>query len=407
MKAYRVAAVAALTTFALALPAVAEEVPSNAELFRMLKEQQKTIGQLKSELKQSRDELRKTQTAMRPGPTREAARASSDRAPAGPAMAGLSSNPYNANAAYTKAAPIAAPNTFTLSADVLWLKAGLGDTTFVLNGATGNNNPNGTALTNDPNDKAAFRLSAAYTFGDTGREIIAAWSHLNINQAATVAGPALWATVGRADFASNFEAYSGTATSSVGLNYDRIDLLLGEPLKWSDARFSFLYGLEYARIGVSEDYSFVSGGTTGTANYSSKLSGIGPQIGAKLDYDLIRNSSILPGTLGLNVMSTGSLLYAKTSSTALNSLGATTILNVTDQGTQRIVPAVHARAGLSYTFPIASGIHGQLSGGYEFNTYFGGITRQRYDDDVADGLSFRKYQNLDLSGPYGSLAVKF
>ena len=58
---FRPLVISAVGIIAMSVPALAEPVPSNEELFRMLKEQQQTIKELRNELKRSR-----TQTAAVP-----------------------------------------------------------------------------------------------------------------------------------------------------------------------------------------------------------------------------------------------------------------------------------------------------------------------------------------------------
>ena len=135
--------------------------------------------------------------------------------------------------------------------------------------------PNGTRVNNDPDYHGAFRVGAAYQNGMSNRKWMVNYTHLSELTTNNVSGNFLWATVGRADFASSFENYSGLASSAIDTRYDRVDLLASEPLKWFDLHFAFLYGLEYAKIKVDENYAFaVTAGNTGTVTSNSSFTGI-------------------------------------------------------------------------------------------------------------------------------------
>lgn len=399
-----VIAVAALMSAVVSVHA--EEGPSNAELFRMFKEQQKTIADLRAELRQARDEQRNTRSTLRRDvEAAKSAAKETGREAAREAMA--TGSPAQGSQLYAKAPamPVAA-NRFTVTGEYLALRAGVGDTGFVTSSPVTTTVPQGAGINNDPDFKSAYRVGVGYEFGGSNRAINAYYTHLSETSAKSVAGNFLWASLGRADFASGFENYAGTASSSIGIRYDRFDLLFSEPLKWFDARVALLYGLEYARIKVDEAYRYESAGALGTISNSSHVDGIGPQIGMNIDLDLIRNSSSAPGVLSVNAVSTASLLYGTSKVAQTQVLNTVTVLNVVDDSTKRVIPAFHARGGFTYSFPIMSYV-AALSAGYEFNTYIGAISRGLWQDDVADGLTTKKYENFDTSGPYANLKVKF
>jgi hypothetical protein len=397
-----VAAVAAVLLSSVS--AQAQDAPSNAELFRMLKEQQKTISDLRSELRQARDEQRTTRASVRREvETAKTVARETGREAAKEAMAAVA--PGQGSPVYKGPALPPAPNRFTVTGEYLALRAGVGDTGFVLNSPTTSATPQGALVNNDPDFKSAFRVGVGYEFGGSNRAINAYYTHLSETQTKNISGNFLWATVGRADLASAFENYAGTASSSISIKHDRFDLLFSEPVKWFDARVAMLYGLEYARINVDDNYTYV-GATTGTVANSSRYSGVGPQLGVSIDHDIFRNSSAMPGTLSVNAVATGSLLYGTHKVAQSQTVGGVTLLNVSDDDTKRVIPVVHLRAGLTHTFPIMSYV-GAISLGYEFNSYIGAISRGLWQDDVADGLTTKKFENFDTSGPYANLKVKF
>jgi hypothetical protein len=303
--------------------AYAEDVPSNAELFRMLKDQQQTIArqqQTIADLQRKQARYEQTASVRREPDSPRATAKEATRVSAPDVMAAHVP-------VYTKApaaSPVATPNRFTVTGEYLALKAGVGDTGFVLNAGVTSVTPIGTKISNDPDFNSAYRVGVGYEFGGTNRAINASYTHLGDTTNKAVAGTNLWATVGRPDLTSSFENYSGSATSSIRTSYDRVDVLFSEPVKWFDARVALLYGLEYAKIRVNENIAynnptFAGVGVFGSVSNSSSVEGIGPQIGASVDYDLLRGSSSIPGVLSVNAVSTGSILYAKAGTATVQS----------------------------------------------------------------------------------------
>jgi hypothetical protein len=312
-----------------------------------------------------------------------------------------------ANAGLAAADGNATANGVTASVDFLWLSPGLGDTYYVTNSPITTTFPNGVRENNEIDSEFAYRLALAYDLGPSNRRVRASYTHLDADNAEIVSGDFLWATVGRADFASGFENYAGTAASAIDLSYDSFDLLFSEPLKWSETRVSLLYGLEYADVELDELQTF-DALVIGTVSNTSDTDGIGPKVGFSLDWDLFKAAGGGPvdGQLSLNVLSTASLLLADSESSGVNVLDGTTILSVRDESTSRVIPAFHMRAGLAYDVWFSS-VKATVAAGYEFQSYVGAIGRTTYPDDVSDGLSNTEYENLDLSGPYAGLALKF
>ena len=295
---------------------------------------------------------------------------------------------------------------WAFSAGWLFLKPTLDNTYFALNSGSSTTFPNGTRINNELDYQSAFRVGAAYEFCDSKRVLQVNYTSLDASQSETVAGDFLWATLGRADFASAFENYAGTASSSLDLSYQRIDASFSQPWPVYKDNVYFRYGVEYANLDLREDYTYVSAGTTGTIAQESNTVGVGPEFGVGIDHALVPSNSWMPGALSMNMVTTASLLVGQSNGHVNNFLGVTPLLDVVDDNASRLIPALHARIDLNYDVCIGN-CQTTLTIGYEFHSYIRALTRVAFPDDVADGLSTNHYDNFDLHGLFASATVGF
>ncbi len=312
------------------------------------------------------------------------------------------------------------PDNWQVSGDYLYLMPTVDDTYFVLESAATTTFPNGERIQNNFGFHSGYRLGVEYSFCNPEREFQVFYSRLNMEQKKTVAGEFLWATVGRPDMTSSFENYQGTASSNLNLLYQRIDGLFSQQMiDSSGLTLSLTPGLEFAYLRLDEHYAYqVNTGALGVAIQKGKTWGVGPQMGFEFDYDLYKTpfsqqqtDSTAPKnparhTLSVEGFFSGSILASRSTASNYNSLTGVTLLDVKDQATWRVVPVLHARAGLNYA------VHWNrmglgLGAGYEFSTYIRGRTTTSFPDDVADGLCSTEYYNFDVQGLYVSAAFSF
>lgn len=306
-----------------------------------------------------------------------------------------------------------APGNWGVTGEYLYLLPTVDDTYFVTKSPSSTTFPNGRRENNDCKFYSGYRVTGVYTFCDCNcdREAVVSYAHLAGSQGKNVSGNFLWATRGRADFTSSFENYSGTADSRLGFNYERLDALYAQRIYnccGLDVRLDF--GLEYALLRLKERCTFAGGQNTGTIREKCRTWGIGPQFGFDVNYELCKfdecDCSWLPGTLSLNVLTSGSILAGQTGTDVNNVLNNATILDVSDQKSCRVIPALHTRVGVNYDTCIC-GWKTDLEVGYEFSSYYRGLARQVYADDVADGHTTTSYYNYDVQGLYVSASVSF
>lgn len=306
-----------------------------------------------------------------------------------------------------------APGKFGVTAEYLYFMPSFDDTYFVLNNTSGTTDEAvGKRLNNDFNFKSGYRIGAVYAFCACQRAFEVTYSHLNASQNRIVAGTTISGTLGRADFISLFENYSGTAASNLAAKYNRVDALFSQSVfDCCQTNVHLLFGLEYAYLRLNENYTYTRATQVGTNQQTSKVCGIGPELGVEIDYAILDCQKFCPGTLSLIVKSTGSLLSSE-SKTTVNTLrtpaqGAPVIeANLNDEKSWRVIPVFHARFGLGYETCIC-GTGASFEVGYEYSSYFRGFGRTNLVDDIAGNLAITNYNNYDLQGLYVSASVSF
>jgi len=302
------------------------------------------------------------------------------------------------------------PGSWEITGEFLYMMPTLDDTYFVIESDVTTTSPNGTRLNNDFNFKPGFRVGGAYSLCECDADFSASYTYLKAKQNKTVSGDFLWATVGSADLVSGFENYAGTASSRLNLLYERVDASYDQlAFKCCGTDVYVKLGLEAAFLKLNENYAYQTNATSSiasTVHQSSRSWGVGPQIGFEFDYALFSGSSCSPGTLSLNVLSTGSLLVGESHTTTQNTVAGVATVNIKDKKTTRIVPALHARVGLNYETTISC-LDTAFGLGYEFSSYLRGLSRSEFGDDVADGLCSTNYYNFDVQGLYINATVAF
>lgn len=286
------------------------------------------------------------------------------------------------------------------------LTPSIDDTYFALNPAVSSTYPTGTRVNNEFGYQSGFRVGAGYQFLRDRRTLQFNYTSLDADQSRTIAGDFLWATVGRADFASAFESYAGTASSDLDFSFRRVEAFFSQPWRVYDDDIYFRYGLEYASFDLDETQTFVSAANTGSVLQTSSSLGAGPEFGIGIDHALWPIDRWMPGTISLDLVTTASLLIGQSNGHARNVLAGNTLLDVFDQNASRIIPALHARIAFNYEL---CSEHRQtvFAVGYEFNSYIGALSRIEFPDDVADGLAGTRHDNFDIHGLFASATVAF
>ncbi len=292
---------------------------------------------------------------------------------------------------------------WSISGGILYLKPMIDDSFFVVNSPVSTTFPNGVRENNDFRFQPGFRLGIAYSSPETGREFQLRYSRLDTDESQFVGGDFLWATLGRADFTSVFENYTGTASSRLDLVYQRTDALISQSIPLSSAEAFVQLGVEHASVRLDEGYTYDSGVNLGTIDQRSRMWGIGPQFGFGCAGTVAEFDS---GVLSVNFLGSASLLVGRTSTYTNNILNAATLVNLADEDASRMIPALHATCGVDYATTVLD-LPLRVTFAYEFNSYVRAISRLTFPDDVADGLAVGQFYNFDAHGLYAGATLEF
>lgn len=303
------------------------------------------------------------------------------------------------------------PGGWEVSADFLWLMPTLDDTYFVIDAPIATAFPTGERRNNDFDFHPGFRVDVGFGFCDCDRYAKIDYAWLGAKENTTFSGPFLWATIGRPDVISGFEAFAGSASSELNFLYERIDAYVGQRVyDCCGLNVDLNFGLEFVYLRLRENYEYVEALTVpiiAEIAQRSRTWGVGPQFGVDLYWEIYQMCGCSPGTLSVHIGSSGSILASRTDTRNFQTLQGAVLLDTHDEDTWRLLPALHAKVGLSYDTNLFSCYETSFEVGYEFNSYLRGLSRTIWPDNVADGLVYTNYYNFDVQGLYVSLAVGF
>ena len=289
---------------------------------------------------------------------------------------------------------------WSVRGEYLYFRPSIDDSYYAITSPINSAFPNGSRKNNDFGFHSGYRVGGAYQFCNCCSELDVVYTNLDITRSKSTRGNFLWATVGRPDFLSEFENYDGFASSRLKLFYRRIDVLYAQCLyECCNLRIGVQFGLEAAYLRLCERYTYQNVGNLGIVRQKEKTSGVGPQVGCTFDYKLFQCGDCNPSVLSFHVCTSGSLLAADTKSRESNVLNTVSFLAVRNRTSYRVIPAFHTRVGLNYDLCFSNS-KASIEVGYEFNTYIRALSRTVFPDDVAESMSFNRFDNIDFQGLY-------
>lgn len=295
---------------------------------------------------------------------------------------------------------------FSVGADVLWLRPNSPNTNFGIITLTPTPELTNISVQSvDPSNHWAFDLMVSYRIPCTGNDISALWTHLgNASNSHEFFKTISAATPFTVDT-------TGTST----FKYDSIDLDLGQRINLGDY-FNFRLFVGVRGVNTEEDFNrpvsenTPSTGFTATAilDQSSKLRGIGPQIGIESRYCVGYGFGIDAGT-------TLSALVGSTDSSAsftAFSVPATVTLanNISADRKYHVVPALDLNLGADYIFNFNNCSRSSLAiqGGYKIIHYWDAhqlLSSNSTTSFDPTHVGFNTISTINFDGPYLGLKV--
>jgi hypothetical protein len=302
------------------------------------------------------------------------------------------------------------PGRWNILAEYLYLLPSIENTYFVMLGPPSVRAiPRGDMVNNDFGFHSGFRVGGQYAFYERGQTLEAYYTRLSCGEKKLVAGTDLFAAMGGSQtFLEIFGSYTGSASADTSLLYQRGDLVFSQVV-FCECGFDlgFVAGVEAASVQFDGTYVYVETGdfpATGTVEQRTRHWGVGPELGLYADYALCGISPCLRG-FSVTSSASGSLLASKVHSSNSSTIPDVSFIefnNIDFEPTWKIVPAFHAKVGLSYARCFTC-FGAALEIGYEFTTYL----RNLQAVALPDSMYVIDYNNFDLQGLYLSLTVGF
>ncbi len=275
----------------------------------------------------------------------------------------------------------------------------------------------------EPKYNGAFDLNLNYTMQDQVDQISLDWLHLSNSESASIntdgvtesAAPP-WA------FGPGAQVGGQYATGTAKFDVDNGNLLFSHLINLSNHfQIKPFAGLSTAQLkeDLTSTYTGIAPDAddhpyTITSYEDSKFLGVGPRLGLDGTYLISQN-------FGLTAEMGGSLLTGSMKSTtnfdAYGSGNLTTAHTaLADDSRVQVVPEVDSKLGLSYQMAFKSGADFSVQAGYMISAYIDGINQvvpsQMVPDSFNHGVvalaaSDQEESNLDLNGPYLTLALTF
>lgn len=295
---------------------------------------------------------------------------------------------------------------FGFYAEWLYMSHSIDNPYFVINNSTVTALPVGTRQANNQNWKSGYRVEGIWAFCDRPNDLRVRWTHFpTFHDTRSISDAILFGTLNDPNTVTEG---SGTASINDRYNVWTLDVLLGQKAIYCGPfALDLQAGLQYANVSWREtvDYPFALGGDVLAR---SKIWGIGPEIGMDFSYALF-NCFEFTGR------ASAGLLVSKRDVSWANGSSAIDVNNSKYWG---VMPTTNLRFGLAYHYPLNCGSCGNwfaclgnldldIEIGYEVMTYYKGVDRIRFVNNVSQGVSFDELMDLTLHGPYLHLGVAF
>ncbi len=270
----------------------------------------------------------------------------------------------------------------------------------------------------DPDYDIGFRIGLGYVFPNSGNDVQLNWTHFDhsSDDAASFVGagstgqPHPTVITRGGNVMPAWVDETGTATSNVSVNYDAVDLDVGQYMSVGTRLQTRLFaGLRYAYIkqNITDFYSDIS--TSGTVfnletdTFNSKFTGIGPRLGIDTAYH-VGNCFGVVGHIA------AALLVGRVETTSgVNASGldiTNAVVSVTTDNQTRVAPAFDAKLGVDYSWPIRNDAQRfTIEAGYQVTQYIDAIDRL-YVNVTNGNTVTRTTSGVGFNGPYLSLSYK-
>lgn len=281
--------------------------------------------------------------------------------------------------------------------------------------------PNWSVVTFDPDFQFGFNLGARYILNNPGTDLQLSWSHLRTddNDLVEVNPVSQWISpFSQTGTPPTMDAITGVAqlkvaNASLNFNYDAVNLDIGKSIDiGTNLQTRFFTGLSTVYI-KEEIISTFRGSPLPilSLNNTSTYKGVGARLGLNNNYHVYR---------GLNLVGqfASSILFGKMQPAQYQFTGTSAALilvgiDVNHEGlanpsVNQLVPALDAKLGLSYSFPVLQDSEFSLEAGYMGALYFNPLSSYETNNNVialdtgslSTASAKHTQSNFSVGGPY-------
>lgn len=385
--------------FLIILPSLAQaEERSNAELYQMIKKMEQKLDAAISETAVAKYEAKKAKE--------EAANARKELARIKKASATEPANTFVSKPSDNQA--LRGKPGIVASIETLYMQPSRSNLDFVIIDPDTDSLPKGSTKSVELGYDLGTRFNLTYTT-DTSIDIGATLTKFKTRDSASaekLTGGSLWGICLHPD--SYVEDDDSTsATASYDLDYSVMDLGIGKSID-IDKNFSLHVnaGLRQASIKQIQNICYIDSGTSKSANIIDKndFRGWGGRLGLDLDWRLGKGFSIFSSVNGSILKGDFDLSYSQIDN---NSGSINTIVDITKNIDNQVIPVLELRAGIGYEYRLKTTWSVGIQAGYEWQNWFNMVYAQRFSDDVNEQLMHTDTTDIGLSGFFIKGFIKF
>lgn len=306
------------------------------------------------------------------------------------------------------------PGQFGVSVEWLYMLPAYDQPNFVIN-SSDSGNPIGKRVANEQDWHSGYRIEAIYAFCNCPNNIRARWTHFpTFTNKKSVSGPYLFGVFNVP--VDSIDGVSGTLSLTDSFDFHTFELLFDQNvLCCGPFQMNLQGGIQYSYLHFKEHMK-LNGSNRELKNHS-KLWGIGPEIGYDFSYKLFN-------CLTLTGRGNASLLISKRDdsfsdgdASSRNVVPVPVYYKTPNTNYWNVIPTTNVRFGLSYCTPLDFScfsclsclkcINMDIEVGYEVISYYKGLNRIFFVDDVNQGSSTNNLMDFTLHGPYVHLGFTY
>lgn len=308
------------------------------------------------------------------------------------------------------------PGRFLFQTDLLYLAPSYNETYFVINGSgldgTGNPTPKGKRINNPVGYNLGFRVAGMYAFYNPCLSLGLRWTHLYATSRETVScndiPGQLWPTEIIPNVPNVSEPYAGTASSHIGVMYQKGECLFDQRL-WDCWcwHFTLREAVEWSYLRYHEKVTYVeTAGPQEKIQFHGHSKGLGPQLGMIAVCAPGECWCWFPECLSIKAMATASLICANSKAKVKLTDALSEDNKITQSSFWRFIPEWFFSFGFDYTHYFCRCMT-SMEIAYEMTTYCNGISKLLFVNGDSPGVSFNQYSDFYVHGLHFSLSIFF